>query len=201
MKIDESLVLSPFRKSAKLKGREYIVVPSNEMKVIIGYEMTAAVDNKLEEDESPLQDVDKKVMNEDIEESIQGLIEVLQQNNEISEKAKKQVADMLKETYAKAWRTKYELTEPAKFPPMEIRLKPGSKPHNIRRHYRWTQDQRAFLKKLLNKLVDVGVISRVDSEWCCPVVLVIKPDGHWRLCVDPTNSTNVPYPWCGMYPR
>ena len=85
---------------------------------------------------------------------------------------------MLHEKYGHAWKTKYDLTEPAEFPPMEIRLKPDARPKKIRRHYRWFQEQRQFLRKLLRKLVDVGVISRVDSEWCCPVVLVIKPDGH-----------------------
>ena len=112
---------------------------------------------------------------------------------------KSKVTDMLKNKYTKVWRTKYELTEPEKFPPMKIRLyvKPGSQPKKIRRKYRWTEDQRSFLRKLLHKLVDVGVISRVDSEWCSPVVLVIKPDGHWRLYVDPThlNKNTVPMVW------
>ena len=121
----------------------------------------------------------------------------MQENEEISQKSKDQISNMLKEKYAKAWRTKYELMEPAKFPPMKIRLKPGAQPHKIRRKYNWSEDQRAFLRKLLRKLVDVGVISRVDSEWCSPVVLVIKPDGHWRLCVDPTqlNKNTVPMVW------
>ena len=115
------------------------------------------------------------------------LIETVQQNEEVSQKSKDQIANMLKEKYVKAWRTKYELTEPVKFLPRKIRPKPGVQPHKIRRKYNWSEDQRAFLRKLLRKLVDVGVISRVDPEWYSPVVLVIKPDGHWRLCVDPTQ--------------
>ena len=197
VRIDDTLVLSPFKKSVRMKGLEFTVIPSNEMKVVMGYDMVAKVDQKLEDDESPLQESDKKVLSKDLEESIQDLIETVQENEEISQKSKDQIANMLREKYVKAWRTKYELTEPAKFPPMKIRLKPGAQPHKIRRKYNWSEDQRAFLRKLLRKLVDVGVISRVDSEWCSPVVLVIKPDGHWRLCVDPTqlNKNTVPMVW------
>ena len=56
IKIDDTLVLSPFKDAAKLRDREYTVIPSNELKVIMGYRMTAEVDKVLESDESPLQD-------------------------------------------------------------------------------------------------------------------------------------------------
>ena len=54
VKIDQTLVLSPFKDAARLRGREYTVIPSNELKVIMGYQMTAEVDRMLESDESPL---------------------------------------------------------------------------------------------------------------------------------------------------
>ena len=79
---------------------------------------------------------DKKVISEDLEESIQELVDSINKNDEISQKTKDHAVHMLKEKYVKAWRTKYELTEPAKFPPMKIRLKPGAKPHKIRRRYK-----------------------------------------------------------------
>ena len=60
IKIDETLVLSPFKDSTKSFDREYTIMSSNEMKVIMGYKMTAEVDRKLESDESPLQEDDKK---------------------------------------------------------------------------------------------------------------------------------------------
>ena len=125
-----------------MKGLEFTVIPSNEMQVVMGYDMVANVDQKLEEDENPLQESDKKVLSKDLEESIQDLIETVQENEEISQKSKNQISNMLKEKYVKAWRTKYELTEPAKFPPMKIRLKPGAQPHKIiRRKYNWSEDQ------------------------------------------------------------
>ena len=119
------------------------------MKVVMGYDLTAAADRKLEDDESPLQEVSKEIMSKDLEDSIQELIDSVQKNDEISQKSKDRISEMIKTKYVKAWRTKYELTEPAKFPPMKIRLKPGAKPSKIRRKYRWTEDQRSFLRKLL----------------------------------------------------
>ena len=53
-----------------MKGLEFTVVPSNEMKVIMGYDMVAKVDQKLEEDESTLQESDKMVLSKDLEESM-----------------------------------------------------------------------------------------------------------------------------------
>ena len=80
---------------------------------------------------------------------------------------------------------------------MEIKLYPGATPTRIRRHYRWTAEQDAFLAKHLRDLVDAGVISHVESEWLCPIVLVRKNDRSWRLCVDPAtlNRVTVPMTW------
>ena len=104
---------------------------------------------------------------------------------------------MILEKYANTWRDKYDLQQPVEFPPMVIRLKPGATPARIKRHYKWTPEQKRFLRRLIDKLVNVGVISRTDSEWCCPVVLALKPDGTWRLCVDPSslNRATVPMTW------
>ena len=115
-------------------------------------------------------------------------------NPQLYTETKDKVHDMLNHRYNHIWKGKYDLEQPAAFPPMKIRLKPGATPSKIRRHYRWTKEQ---LRKLIKKLVDVGVISKVDSEWCCPVVLAVKPDGTWRLCVDPSklNEATVPMIW------
>ena len=107
------------------------------------------------------------------------------------------MVELIKRKYDRNWKAKYDLQEPAELPPMRIVLREGAKPAKIKRHYHWTQEQREFLRMLLKKLVDGGIISRVDSEWCCPVVLVIKPDLTWRLCVDPSalNKVTVPMVW------
>ena len=85
------------------------------------------------------------------------------------------------------WRSKYALDEPAHAPPMEIKLKPGSEPPRgglPRRKF--TEDQHAFLREHLAMLVKMGVISKHEGPWACPIVLVLKDDQTWRLCVDPS---------------
>ena len=76
------------------------------------------------------------------------------------------ISEMLHTTYASMWKAKYDLTEPAALPPMVIELMPGAVPTQVRRKYNWTQEQYDFVKQLLSKLVDVGIISRVTSPWC-----------------------------------
>lgn len=77
---------------------------------------------------------------------------------------------------------------------MEIKLVPGATPTKIRRNYRWSAEQEAFLAKHLRDLVNAGVISHVDSPWLCPIVLVRKNDNTWRLCVDPATLNKVTIP-------
>ena len=129
--------------------------------------------------------------------ALQKINESIEGNPELSAHTKQRIRDIMNIKFKHAWKAKYDLHKPATLPPMKIELKPGAKPSKVRRHYRWTQEQRQFLRKLLRKLVNTGVISRVDSEWCCPVVLVIKPDLTWRLCVDPSvlNAATKPMTW------
>ena len=195
--IDQVKVTHPYRRTALVDNQTFTVIASNDMCVIMGCKMAKTVDTILDNDESPLQMTNPRSISSEIQEQLRQLQQDVNDNEEVSDKAKQQVHDMLQHRYADTWRTKYDLQQPAEFPPMEIRLKEGAKPQKIKRHYRWTKEQRRFLRGLLRKLVDVGVISRVDSEWCCPVVLVIKPDLTWRLCVDPTalNKATIGMVW------
>ena len=133
----------------------------------------------------------------ELQQAVDDLNEQVASNDELSEETKRRVAHMLNVKYKHTWKDKYDLQEPAALPPMKITLKQGAAPKKIRRHYRWTQEQKQFLRKLLKKLVDVGIISRTESEWCSPCVLVVKQDGTWRLCIDPTelNKQTVPMTW------
>jgi hypothetical protein len=42
------------------------------------------------------------------------------------------------------------------------------------------------LKKELNEMTEMGVIQPIDepTEWCAPIVIVNKPNGSLRICVD-----------------
>ena len=45
----------------------------------------------------------------------------------------------------------------------------------------------SLLKKELNRLLDLGVIAKVDgpSDWVSQIAIVIKKSGDLRICIDP----------------
>ena len=53
--MDSTVVLHAFRQAVTLQGCKFIVIPSNEARIIMGCNMAATVDTHLEDDASPLQ--------------------------------------------------------------------------------------------------------------------------------------------------
>ena len=47
----------------------------------------------------------------------------------------------------------------------------------------WTVTQR-FLKKHIKQMMENGIIRKSKSPWASPIVMVTKPDGSIRFCVD-----------------
>ena len=82
--------------------------------------------------------------------------------------------------------------------PVEIELKPGSKPYSGR-YYPVPKINKETFKKELLRLVDIGVLDRVEqSEYGTPVFIVPKKEGTVRFLTDfrRVNKTIVrkPYP-------
>jgi hypothetical protein len=79
-------------------------------------------------------------------------------------------------------------TEPRGLPPKRSRdhcitLKPGALPVAVRPY----QDPAAHkdeLKRQCTAMIEQGIVRRSDSAFSSPVLLVKKPDGSWRACVD-----------------
>ena len=177
------------------QGTQYLVVLSNKMTVIVGTRLLIQADSLLENYESPFQlDSYPGQRKTELKEALDRLENTVFQNPEISDSVKQKVRHILRRKYTGTLRTKYDLTQPAELPPMRIELKLGAKPRRIRRTYKWYPKQKEFMRKLLAKLVNTGVISRTHSQWCCPVVLVVESDLTWRLCVDPSmlNRSTMP---------
>ncbi|KAF3662663.1 hypothetical protein FXO38_11049 [Capsicum annuum] len=53
-----------------------------------------------------------------------------------------------------------------------------------KRPYRYPGIKKDIIEKLVQKMLDQGMIQHSTSPYASPVVLVGKKDGKWRLCVD-----------------
>jgi hypothetical protein len=64
-----------------------------------------------------------------------------------------------------------------------IPLVPGSLPPNIR-PYRHPFSQKNEIEKMVQELLNVGVIRPSTSPYSSPVVIVLKKEGSWSMCPD-----------------
>jgi hypothetical protein len=78
--------------------------------------------------------------------------------------------------------------EPTGLPPPRahdhrITLKPGGQPVAVR-PYRYPAAHKDELERQCAVMIEQGIVRRSDSPFSSPVLLVKKPDGSWRFCVD-----------------
>ncbi|XP_058740833.1 uncharacterized protein LOC131613154 [Vicia villosa] len=79
--------------------------------------------------------------------------------------------------------------EPSHLPPTrpgfdhKIPLKEGVEPFNLR-PYRFSSVQKTVIDKLVQDMLDQGIVQHSTSLFASPTILVRKKDGSWRLCVD-----------------
>jgi hypothetical protein len=79
-------------------------------------------------------------------------------------------------------------TEPRGLPPQRTRdhrivLMPGALPVAVR-PYRYPAAHKDELEHQCATMMEQGIVRRSDSAFSSPVLLVKKPDGSWRFCVD-----------------
>lgn len=122
-----------------------------------------------------------KLMHSPVGEGIEEMYLVTAPNPETTVAADSKVTELL---------SKFSdvFAEPQGLPPTrgtehQIVLKPGS----ILKHqypYRTSHDHKDEIEKIVQKLLDTGIIQPSKSPFASPVILVKKKDGTWRMCVD-----------------
>ena len=81
-----------------------------------------------------------------------------------------------------------------------IELKPGSRP--VRQSpYRVNPEKADLIREELDKMKDMGVIEDSYSPWASPVVLIPKPDGSVRFCIDYRKVNDLTVPDAHPMPR
>jgi len=95
---------------------------------------------------------------------------------------KKRVKELLEE-FSDVFKTKASIATRTDAAMHRIRLKEGSKPHFATPHHHAPKVLKD-LKDLLDKLLAEGMISPGEGPWAAPVVMVRKPCGSWRMCID-----------------
>ena len=82
--------------------------------------------------------------------------------------------------YADKWYGKLGKIQDSKH---HVTLREDMKPFQIN-PYRTGPSGRAEIRKAIKAMKEEGVIRDAKSEWASPVVLIPKPDGSMRFCVD-----------------
>ena len=82
------------------------------------------------------------------------------------------------------------LLHPMQGSPMRIHLKPDAQPYALTAARQVAFGLRDQVQLELQNMVAKGIIEKLEdeaSEWCHPMVVVRKPDGRIRICVDYTK--------------
>ena len=101
---------------------------------------------------------------------------------EIPWKYKKQVKKLFNKYYH-ILATKIEELQSTKLLPHTIQLKDGAKPIK-QKCYRLSKVQADALKEEITKLINNKLIEPSNSPWSFPVILVLKKNNKWRMCID-----------------
>ena len=175
-----------------------VVVPGNDMRALIGRDLAEAIDADREEEIDWLNAATRKAMGLELAQALdRAYNDTVEGTEDMPQHIKTELKQILYRDCARVWRAKFDLGSPAHLPPMQIKLIEGATPKGVRRQYRWTREQHVFLREHLKRLVNTGIISPIETEWVCPIVLPAKSDGTWRLCVDPQslNAQTIPMIW------
>jgi hypothetical protein len=72
----------------------------------------------------------------------------------------------------------------------EIHLIPGNVPPNIR-PYRYPYTQKSEIVRMVEEMLEAGIIRPSKSSYSAPVVMVFKKDSSWHMCPDYRELNNI----------
>jgi hypothetical protein len=72
----------------------------------------------------------------------------------------------------------------------EIHLIPGSVPPNIR-PYRYPHAQKSEIERIVEEMLEAGIIRPSQGSYSAPVVMVFKKDSSWCMCLDYRELNNI----------
>ncbi|KAH9294067.1 hypothetical protein KI387_040730, partial [Taxus chinensis] len=72
---------------------------------------------------------------------------------------------------------------PKRYHDHAIQLVPGSQPPNIK-PYRYPYMQKSKIEKIVQEMLEAGLIRHSESAYSSPIVMVRKKDDNWHMCPD-----------------
>ena len=124
--------------------------------------------------------VDLEVEGVTREEKLRSLLQTLNWKHLTSEDQKKLYTVMLK--YPELFILSPSEVGNIQLPPAKINI---SDPNPVRApRYRYPPAAQETIQKLLNEMEEKGIIEPSTAAWLSPIVLVKKPDGSSRMCLD-----------------
>ncbi len=67
---------------------------------------------------------------------------------------------------------------------VEMKINTGDAPPVHLPAYRVGAEKKAIIREEIKVMLEAGVIQPSMSPWASPAIVVPKPDGKWRLCID-----------------
>ena len=102
----------------------------------------------------------------------------------------KRVVKNLFKTFSNILATKLDELHGTKLLPHSIQLIDNAKPIKLK-SYRLSKIQAKALKEEITKLINNKLIEPSNSPWSFPVILVLKKNGKWRMCIDFRKLNNI----------
>ena len=122
--IDTCVILQPDVQRVDLSGERFVVIASNEMRVVIGSRLRDAMELKVETTESPLDPTTRGENQEEIQKGLDDAVRLLRSRADLKESTKDEVEKILLHVHRSVWRAKFDLERPCDLPHMHTLTSP-----------------------------------------------------------------------------